>query len=293
MYPTTRSGLDILCSRDVPHIHEMILFGLDYLTFKASHEVCDTWKELLSSEAFRRKARALYFTEMLQDKEKNEVKLLSYSQNGNAEEVSRLLDPYIVDPNCVSEQGTTPLFEAILFGHAKVVKLLLDAGADPKEGHERGRTPLHWAARRGLRDVVELLLKRGADPNEVDFHGDTPLYWAAKLGDQAMVKVLLNAGAKPNPTEYPGDAALILAAKRGNKDTVKLLLNAGAEPNIYDCCGDTPLLWAATRGHTDVVQLLLDAGARRQIYRGNVKIDILVQFYPDPLHVMQFLPPQK
>ena len=129
-----------------------------------SHEVCDAWKDVLSLEALRRKARVLYFMDMWEEKEENEAKLLRYSEAGNAEEVSRLLSR-IVDPNCVSKQGTTPLFEAILFGHIDVVKILLDAKADPNKGHEHGRTPLHWAARRGHRDVVELLLQRGADPN--------------------------------------------------------------------------------------------------------------------------------
>ena len=149
-----RAGFDILCSRNVPHVHEMILFGLDYQTFKESHEVCNSWNDVLASASVRQRARVLYREEMLKDKEENEGKLLRYCEEGNAREVSRMLSR-IVDPNCVGNQGTTPLFEAILFGRKEVVKLLLDARADPNQGHQHGRTPIHWAARRGHRDVVE------------------------------------------------------------------------------------------------------------------------------------------
>ena len=138
-------GFDALRSRNVPHIHEEILFSLDYQTFKESHKVCRCWNGVHASGIVRQRARAVYWNEMHSEKCENEEKLLRYSQAGNVEEVSRLLSR-IVNPDCVSQQGTTPLFEAILSGHTEVVKLLLEGRADPNKGHELGRTPLHWEA---------------------------------------------------------------------------------------------------------------------------------------------------
>ena len=44
----------------------------------------------------------------------------------------------------------------------KVVRTLLDAGANIDKSDREGRTPLHEAVRDGNIDVVQLLIERGA-----------------------------------------------------------------------------------------------------------------------------------
>ena len=57
-----------------------------------------------------------------------------------------------------------------------------------------GQTPLHFAAYMGHAGVVDLLLDRGADasPEETQF-GRTPAQWALEVGNRDLAK-RLNGG---------------------------------------------------------------------------------------------------
>jgi hypothetical protein len=76
---------------------------------------------------------------------------------------------------------------AALFGHAEIVRLLLDVGGDPNrynpEGAHAHSTPLHQAALAGHMEVVRLLVENGArlDIEDIHHHG-TPLQWAEHAG---------------------------------------------------------------------------------------------------------------
>lgn len=72
-----------------------------------------------------------------------------------------------------SDQGATPLMNAVQAASMESTKLLLDRGADANARDGRGFTALHRAAEMGLADIVRLLLDRGATV-EVDAEGRTP-----------------------------------------------------------------------------------------------------------------------
>jgi ankyrin repeat protein len=50
-------------------------------------------------------------------------------------------------------------------GHAPLVSLLLDHGADPNRLNDRGQSPLAGVVFKNEKDVIELLLEAGADPD--------------------------------------------------------------------------------------------------------------------------------
>lgn len=54
---------------------------------------------------------------------------------------------------------------AAYHGHADLVKLLLQHGADPNSLNDRGQSPLAGAVFKGEDAVVEALLGGGADPD--------------------------------------------------------------------------------------------------------------------------------
>ena len=59
--------------------------------------------------------------------------------------------------------GSTALSSAALFGHTKIIALLLEAGAEVNARNRDGGTPLHSAAFLGQYEAAKLLLENGAD----------------------------------------------------------------------------------------------------------------------------------
>ena len=157
--PVTPRGFGLLLARNVPLIHEKILFSLDYKTFKTCGGICKAWSELLASESVQRKAKSVYFKEM---KMEEEERLLRSSCAGDAGEVGRSLSGG-VDPNCSDAAGRSPLWHAARAGRGEVVRLLLGAGAEEVSlrgtDAELGETALYQAAKHGHDGIVELLLQ--------------------------------------------------------------------------------------------------------------------------------------
>ena len=103
---------------------------------------------------------------------------------------------------------------------------------------EWGRTALIWAvfreARSRNRRIVRLLLEAGADPDVRDVQGMTALMYAvAHPIDQRraakLVTELIQAGADVNLRTESGDTALSVALGWGRDSTVELLRAAGAK----------------------------------------------------------------
>ena len=214
------SAFEKLFTTSVPHVLEKIFFSLDYESFKACHEVCKDWSELLSTESSKQKANKM-LTE-------NGKKLRRAVRKGSVDKLRRILFNGMVDVNCRSGKYLeTSLHRAVDKRHKRqkdIVQLLLDSGADPNKADKTGHTPLHFTARWGYKDVVELLMDRGAEVDMPNEWGSTPLHYAAWWG---------------------------------NKDAVRVLLDGGADPFIEDKFGQTPL--SEGQSDPDIAEMLNDA----------------------------------
>jgi hypothetical protein len=110
---------------------------------------------------------------------------------GKVEEARQLL------PSAGSRDRHLALALAAQFGHAEIVRLLLEAGEHPNRYNPVGchshSTPLHQAALAGHMEVVRLLVERGArlDIKDILWHG-TPAGWAKHEG-RAEIEAFLRA----------------------------------------------------------------------------------------------------
>jgi ankyrin repeat protein len=142
--------------------------------------------------------------------------------------------------------GLTALSNAALFGNVKIVRLLLNYGADPNLKTDRSDRPLHRAvgsAHKSCYKIVRLLLNRKADPNARRCGGQTPLMC---LVEDILVK-----------TKYYRSYVkkrVNVAARRTFRDIacrlqiLKLLVDHGADINAQDDDGNTILHTAASFG---------------------------------------------
>lgn len=161
-----------------------------------------------------------------------------------------------------NDSGRTALSRAAETRHVRIVRLLLERGADTEAKDVSGLTPLSVAVQNGHETIVKLLLDRGAAIETKDRSGRTPLSIAAQNWNEAIVKLLLDRGAETEAKMFrSGQTPLLFAAKSENKAIVKLLLDRGAGTEAKDGSGLTPLLVAAQNGHEAVVKLLLHRGA--------------------------------
>jgi len=165
--------------------------------------------------------------------------------NGDGAMVETLLRAG-ADPNTTLPGGETALMTAARVGVLASVKALLARGAtvDAKD-QTHGQTAVMWAAAEGHAPVVDMLIELGADFNARLASGMTPLLFAVREGRSDVVRVLLKAGVDVNapvPVEGgrrrtvggralpAGSTPLLVAVMNGHFELAAQLLEAGADP---------------------------------------------------------------
>ena len=129
--------------------------------------------------------------------------------------------------------------------NARIVELLLAAGADATVRNYEGATPLHDASTAG---AVRALVAAGADVNARNNTGNTALHSAHRA---TVIEALVAAGANVDSRNQRGRTPLHSAVDGGTSnadgETVTALVAAGASVDARDENGWTPLHRAATR----------------------------------------------
>ena len=169
---------------------------------------------------------------------------------GNVEGVRKALaDGADINEHKGNPGKRTALMSASLSGHAAIVGLLLDAGADSTIGEEDGYTPLHGAGFQGRADVVSELLRRGFDPNVLHTDGYTAWHrscWGTTKHHLATLAVFLKHEAvdpmlkaangyrcrdmtKSKEAIKVIDAAIVVAAKRKQQQPTSTSGSLGSE----------------------------------------------------------------
>ncbi|WP_061246699.1 ankyrin repeat domain-containing protein [Leptospira noguchii] len=161
----------------------------------------------------------------------------------------------------------------------KVLKVLLENGADINAKNKREQSALHFLvddcqipAR--FPDAAKTILEYGIDINIGKEKGRTALKNAVtssafRQPNLKRIEFLLNAGADPNVVDLEsGETVLLHVCIHSNEnqkiilEIVSLLIKAGANINAHETWkGRSSLMWAVKNGNLELAKLLAEAGA--------------------------------
>lgn len=163
-----------------------------------------------------------------------------------------------IDIEATDAAGRTPLILAAEVGREKIVKILLDRGAQLEARARYGGTALYFA---NSVDCVRTLIKRGADYRLKNFLGRNILHTSANNGRASTLRYLLSVvdGLDPNNRGHRGETPLQEAVYHDYSECVQLLLSSGARTDILDNAGRSPVRVAQERGSRKSFTLLREA----------------------------------
>lgn len=191
----------------------------------------------------------------------------------------------------------TPRGTTVVRGDARMVRFILECGADPNVSSGTGDFPVHWAVTgteltvRILNQKVKIIAGGGvgggedtqsaraesAPASNVDGISATATAAEGDHGtedegeDLALLKVLVEAGSNLDACNPEGMTALHAAVIAGRRTLAGALLDAGASPSYSDSLGCLPLHYACLRainGYADLASRMLALGMGRPFDKG-------------------------
>ncbi len=152
----------------------------------------------------------------------------------------------------------TALMRAIESNDAAAVRKLIGQGANVDELTSSGDAPLVMAAYLGHAEIVRLLLEAGADVKAVDpGMKATALHAAAYAGRTEAAKLLVQGGIDiDRQGPYNGYTALHDAIWQNNVEVARVLIDAGANLTLKANSGQTPLDFARSKHANEIVKLI-------------------------------------
>jgi len=128
----------------------------------------------------------------------------------------------------IDDTGESPMSRVLKSGHpaAGILMVLMTDSANAADDEPA----IHRAARNSEVRVVRELIEQGADPDEMNSEGFTPMFWASMTGCADLAKLLINRGGDVNAidTMQTGLSVLALAKLMGYHEIAGLLTSAGA-----------------------------------------------------------------
>jgi ankyrin repeat protein len=142
--------------------------------------------------------------------------------------------PLHIATRCTDNRG----FGLDFFDTPKIVKSLIDFGAEVNLKDNDEFTPLRFASVEPKKESVIVLLENGADVNVLDSQGSSPLMLVSLRPNHELIKRFLEKGADINSQNNFGYTPLMYSLNfihiEGQIETVKLLLENGADVNLKD-----------------------------------------------------------
>lgn len=178
-------------------------------------------------------------------------------KNGALTLVETLLAVKDVDVNAGRDTLTgTALHSAAAFGHPKLVRTLLDRGADIHALTSRLHTPLHTAAEAGHVRIIELFLHAGSDVQAKTDTGTTALYRSIRSRNLDALLTLLRHDQDVNVATWDSWTPLHEAVECNQVAMAQELLRVGADTGIRNADGHTAVDMAEFLGRKSIVEVL-------------------------------------
>lgn len=191
----------------------------------------------------------------IDSKDGSESQALNKAIRSGNEEIVTLLLQSGAPVNPTQASFSPPLSEAATWRQIGIMKLLLKSGAKVDGLDSHGQT---YLASYGFffPRVLRILLDAGANPDATAREGETALMQAAGYGYEESVKILIEHHADVGVRDHKGRTALMHAAMGGYVDAIPLLLENGADPHARDSDGKTALDLALISKKQAAIKLL-------------------------------------
>ncbi|KAL7815985.1 ankyrin repeat-containing domain protein [Trichoderma aethiopicum] len=223
---------------DVLYQRNETYHGASCLTWAATHDRVETLERAMKAGIYLENHSYLIFV---------------VSCHGSINAARLILSMPGIDPMAEDPRGWTPITLAASYGHARLIKVLVDNGADVRSPTRSGWSPINVACSHGSIEVARLLLEGyGASMESDDENGWSALRSASVFGHAHIICYLIRRGADISERSATGWTCLHSAAEAGHTRAVVELINHGLDPMAVTELGWTPIILAADKGHADV-----------------------------------------
>ncbi|CAG8363644.1 unnamed protein product [Penicillium salamii] len=160
-----------------------------------------------------------------------------------------------------SDKGVAPLAMACAKNNAKIVRLLIEAGADTHHRTRFGTLPLDIAVASDAMSALKVLLEYRVSVDHTDNDHNTVLHRITKSTPQAIVRQLVNSGASVTAANKKGVTPIHATVKASNFPVAEFLLSRGANPNQFGPRYHSLLHIACENRDLPTLKALVEAGA--------------------------------
>lgn len=189
-----------------------------------------------------------------------------------------------VDVNIKDDQGNYLVFLAVMMNRSKILKMLIDYGAQIDVLDSEGYSIMYYPIKFNYLEIIHLLIESNKKVvgislvNIIDARGNVPLFYAIRHRNIEILRELLLNGANANYRNNDFVTALQLAVLKKNVDIVKILIKYVKNIDVKNSLGSTALHNACNFQLTEITKILMDNGADQNI--PETEYDFYPIFYP-------------
>ncbi|KAL2817708.1 ankyrin repeat-containing domain protein [Aspergillus cavernicola] len=164
-------------------------------------------------------------------------------------------------PESDDDDDYTAIGIACSVGNARIVRQLLEGGADRNHQTKLGKRPLDICVHVGSTATAKVLLKYRVPINYTDDDGNTVLHRISSATPKSLIKRLVHAGVDPRAPNNKGVTPLRKAVETANTAVAKYLLSKDPHPNYFLDRAPSLVHLACSNGDLATLKDLVDSGA--------------------------------